>query len=508
MTIDKILRSKKSLESVRKWWINKPKEIVPPSSDLLLNTPAVELSRQIREGTLRSSTLVETMIHRCKEVNPQINAIVELFEEDALRTAREIDDYLAVLDKNTAEFAELEVKKPLLGVPFTIKNSFAVKGKNLYCGLEYRLDEPPCDSDASIVERLRRSGSFPLAYTNVPESVIAWESDNSITGRTSSPYDLRCTCGGSSGGEGALIAAHGSVMGIGSDIAGSIRMPALLNGLYGIRPWVETIPGHGHWPRATPGPVAGLTGYGPICRFAEDIPVMFDSIAEIKAPSDFKSRSPKRLIVCSGLDSEYAQPCDRDQIKAMNKVAEFISKHYNLKPQDYTMPPSRDLVRMYQNTLYPEMFLDALLGVSGGDYEEAMLHSALGLSKIKLTAIMLAHQLSIPVPEGEKQYWTNAKDKFIDEFYKLVDNDTVFVFPAFPKTHYFHGEPIPAVWDTFYTAVFNLLGAPAMVVPMGLDKDGYPRSVQLVTAPNNDYLLCKVALDLSKKFGGWTPPRV
>lgn len=89
----------------------------------------------------------------------------------------------------------------------------------------------------------------------------------------------------------------------------------------------------------------------------------------------------------------------------------------------------------------------------------------------------------------------------------MVDDNTVFVFPAFPQTHYFHTETVPAVWDTFYTAVFNLLGAPAMIVPIGLDQDGYPKCVQLVTRRDNDWLLFKVAKDLTEKFGGWKPPR-
>lgn len=90
---------------------------------------------------------------------------------------------------------------------------------------------------------------------------------------------------------------------------------------------------------------------------------------------------------------------------------------------------------------------------------------------------------------------------------QLVDEDTLFVFPAFPQTHYFHTEPVPAVNDTFYTAVFNLLGAPALICPMGLDQAGYPSSVQLVGARDNDWLLIKAAQDLSKQFGGWQAPR-
>lgn len=130
---------------------------------------------------------------------------------------------------------------------------------------------------------MMKAGSFPLAHTNVPPSVIAWESDNALFGRTSTPYDLRCTCGGSSGGEGAIIAAQGSVMGIGSDIAGSIRMPALLNGLYGIRPWAHSTPSDGHFPFPPEGEIFELTGIGPITRYVEDIAPMFEVSGTITA---------------------------------------------------------------------------------------------------------------------------------------------------------------------------------------------------------------------------------
>uniref|UniRef100_A0A1I7RQ96 Amidase domain-containing protein n=2 Tax=Bursaphelenchus xylophilus TaxID=6326 RepID=A0A1I7RQ96_BURXY len=470
---------------------------------------AVQLSNKIKEGTLTSKELVVKMIARCNEVNPKTNAIVELYEEDAVRRAEEIDQYIARFDKSSSAFAELKAKKPFLGVPFTIKNSYAVKGKKLYCGLHYRLDESPCDKDAVIVERLRKAGSFPLASTNVPPAVIAWESDNCITGRTSSPYDLRCTSGGSSGGEGSLIASQGSVMGIGSDIAGSIRMPSLLSGIFGIKPFIDTIDPEGHWPGGPKGSeVMELPGYGPMCRYAEDLPVIFDAIADVPAPSDFEKRAPKNLIVCPGLDTDYCLPLSEPQRDAWSTAVKFLSKEYGLEPSKYTMPPTKDMMKMYQNTVMPHMFRDSLLGYENGSLEREMVKALFGLSKSRMSALMLAHQLGVLVPENEKSKWSDAKKKFIESFFRLVDNGTVFVFPAFPKTHYFHNEPIPAVWDTFYTAVFNLLGAPAMVVPMGLDKDGYPRSVQLVTARNNDYLLCKVALDLSKKFGGWTPPRV
>lgn len=127
--------------------------------------------------------------------------------------------------------------------------------------------------------RLREAGSFPLAYTNVPPAAFAWESDNALFGATAIPYDSRCTCGGSSGGEGAIVSGQGSIIGIGSDIGGSIRIPCLFNGIFGLKPALEAVPGDGHIPcilaEENPSYTAKMVGYGPMCRYAEDVSLVF-----------------------------------------------------------------------------------------------------------------------------------------------------------------------------------------------------------------------------------------
>ncbi len=217
----------------------------------------------IRKGEISSAELVAAHLDRINQVNPSLNAVVEVLAKSAQRTARAVD----------ARRARGEELRPFEGVPFSIKDSIEVKDTVCSAGtLGYRTN-PPSARDATLVARLRNAGAIPIARTNLPDLLFAFESDNLIFGRTNNPYDPARTSGGSSGGEAALIAACGSPFGLGSDAAGSVRLPAHYCGIAAIKPTSGRLPRTGHMPPYG-GWIEGLWQIGPMARRVEDLQAM------------------------------------------------------------------------------------------------------------------------------------------------------------------------------------------------------------------------------------------
>jgi fatty acid amide hydrolase len=186
---------------------------------------AAELARLIASGAVSSREVVAARIARIAAVNPKLNAVVAPRFEEALAEAAAAD----------AAQARGESRGPLHGVPVTLKECFDLAGTPSTFGLPQRATHRATADDPYVV-RLRRAGAIVLGKTNVPQLLLYIESDNPVYGRTSNPWNLDRTPGGSSGGEGAIIAAGGSPLGLGSDLGGSIRFPAHFCGIHGLKP--------------------------------------------------------------------------------------------------------------------------------------------------------------------------------------------------------------------------------------------------------------------------------
>jgi len=185
---------------------------------------AATLAALIRSKQLSSRQVVQAHLDRISVVNPKINAIVTLMADDALKGAD-------AADRAVASGAELG---PLHGVPFSIKDTMDTAGVPSQRGSLLFAGYTP-DKDATSVTRFKAAGGIPLMKTNIPEFAAWTESDNRLTGRTNNPWNLDRTAGGSSGGEGAVIAAGLSPIGIGSDVAISVRGPAAFNGIAALK---------------------------------------------------------------------------------------------------------------------------------------------------------------------------------------------------------------------------------------------------------------------------------
>ena len=237
--------------------------------DELIYSSATTLAQSIRDKRVSSSEVVDAYIKRIEEINPKLNCVVQLAAEQARSQARDAD----------AALARGELRGPLHGVPMTIKDSIATAGVITTTGTLGLASYVP-QEDATVVARVRAAGAILLGNTNVPELLWAGETDNLIYGRSSNPYDLSRTPGGSSGGEGATIAAGGSAAGLGSDGAGSIRWPAHCCGIAGLMPTSGRVPRTGHWPPLN-GALDSHFRIGPMARYVEDLGLVLGVISGV-----------------------------------------------------------------------------------------------------------------------------------------------------------------------------------------------------------------------------------
>jgi len=224
---------------------------------------ALDAAAAIRSKRISSVELTEHMLARIDRYNPKLDAFVYLTRERALREARKADKAI-MRDEPPGVFE---------GVPFGIKESFAVKGEPDTWGIpEFRNSKAP--ADAAAVERLEAGGAVLTGGTNVPLNLMDWQSYNAIYGTTNNPWDLSRTPGGSSGGSAAALAAGLTYLSVGSDIGGSLRVPAMFCGVYSHKPTIDLVPTRGQ----IPGGFAGLHGFstglavaGPMARSARDL---------------------------------------------------------------------------------------------------------------------------------------------------------------------------------------------------------------------------------------------
>src|SRR5258706_11478 len=256
------------------------------------------VSERLRAKQVSPLELLDSQLARIAALQPKLNAFLHL-DPDAARTAALYATER--LSRNTSVGR-------LHGIPLTIKSCFDVIGWPNAAGSLLRAEEIPSLS-ATIVDRLRAAGAILVGTTNTPEFLMAYETDNRLTGRTSNPWNLARSAGGSSGGEAAAIAAGLSFGGVGSDGGGSARVPAHFCGICGLKPTPGRIPSTGHFP---PGNNSyGWIGVvGPMARTVADLRILFNILAgpdptdalTVPAPRQEISADPARETRIRALD--------------------------------------------------------------------------------------------------------------------------------------------------------------------------------------------------------------
>ena len=364
-----------------------------------------------------------------------------------------------------------------------------------------RRSAPAAQANATLVDRLVQAGGIPIAKTNLPDLLFSFETDNLIYGRTNNPYDVTRTPGGSSGGEAALIAACGSPLGLGSDAAGSVRVPAAFCGIASIKPTSGRLPRTGHVPPAG-GWIEALWQIGPMARYTEDLMLALQLLAR-EDDADFTSPPAllvdppdvKNLRIAYFTDNGFAA-CKPEVKAAVEECAGFFRSE-GIEVEECRPPGVEDA---YELEL-------ALLGADGADGIDAYLKAAGSHQTHKLLSGFLDHMRPhrATISEFSKRWaqWDQYRAN-LQSFFRQYD---AILCPVYTQAALPHGGSL--LEENFrgfsYTMAWNVAGAPAATVRCA-EHEGLPINVQVVTKPWRDMLALQLCHMIESQFGGWRKP--
>ncbi|KAL0275321.1 UNVERIFIED_CONTAM: hypothetical protein PYX00_003209 [Menopon gallinae] len=482
------------------------KKILPKVKNPLVLESAVSLARKIRNKEVKSRTVVAAYIERIEQVNPFINAMVDNRFDLALKEAEEVDDFLS---NNTYSLEELENNKPFLGVPFTTKESVCCEGLSFTFGMLSRRKEKGTE-DAELVRLMKEAGGILLGVTNIPELNLWCETRNNLFGQTLNPYNTTRTVGGSSGGEAAIITSCGSPIGIGTDIGGSVRMPAFYCGLFGHKPTTDLTPMKGTT-RRTGEEKNSMVTAGTITRHSEDIipflkVLVKDKLSLLTLDKQVNMEDLRIYYVENSNDSRSSRVCP-ELIQALRKAVNYLEEVSKKPSQEVDLDGTQYSYRLWRYWLSkePYQFEDEL-----GNREKRvnvfreLPLKLIGKSDFTLAAIFKLIDHYLP---KEDSIWAELTTETLrSEICDILDDGGVLLYPSHPFPANYHYSAFLRPFNFGSWAIFNVLKLPVTQVPLGLSKDGLPMGIQVVAGPYKDHISIAVARELEKAFYGWVPP--
>lgn len=475
--------------------------------DPLLLSSATELAGKIRRREVSARQVVEAHIARTVRLTPTLNALVDQRFDEARAEADRADARIA---REPAESLE-----PFLGVPCTVKECLGLRGLRQTSGLVARR-EVLAARDATAAARLRRAGFIPLGVTNVSELMMWMETYNHVYGRTNNPYDPRCTVGGSSGGEGAMVGAGASPVGLGSDIGGSIRMPAFFNGVFGHKPSAGVVPNTGHWPVAENDAQAYLAT-GPLTRRAEDLMPILRALAgpdgEDPACGEVQLGDPATVriddLTVYDVEDNGRVAVDPELKAAQRDAAAHLARlGARVRPLKHAaLKRSFDIWSAMMDEAAETRFAVHLGNGAPIRLWRAVAGRVAGRRVHTIPALALAALEGLPALLGARAARAIALGRALKaELEAQVGPKGIILYPPFPRPAPRHYTPLLSPFDFQYTAIFNVLKWPVTQVPLGLSRSGLPLGVQVATVPGGDHVTIAVACALERAFGGWRPP--
>ena len=445
--------------------------------------PAHRLAEGIRRREFSSREMLELYLDRIERLNPPLNAVVSL-DPDGARGAADAAD---------AAVARGDAIGPLHGVPMTVKDTFDTAGLRTTCGVP-AWDRVP-DRDAEAVARLRAAGAVIFGKTNVPAMAGDWQTFNPIFGVTNNPWDTARSTGGSSGGAAAALAAGLTALELGSDIAGSIRLPSNWCGVYGHKPSWGLVPQLGHLP-PPPGALsaADLAVMGPLARDVADLELALDVVAG----PDAADATAWRLDL----------PPARASNLARMRVATWLD--------DPSYPVEPEVAAVLQSAVA------ALTGAGANVVDD---EPPVGLPEVVRLHMELLYPLMDPTSPLRHREWLAANERRariraqMADYFRQVD---ALLMPVamMPAIAHDHLEPMAdrvlalADGSRSYLDLFGWVGLPtvaylpATAVPVGRTAGGLPVGIQVVGPYLEDRTTLAVARGIERVLGGFVAPRV
>ena len=450
---------------------------------------AVALLAALRTGALTSEQLVQQHLQRLADTQPHLNAATAILHDDALAEARRLD-------------SAGDTSLPLFGLPMSVKETFGLAGAQVTAGSR-RMTPEPHAHDAGIVQRLKAAGAIVIARSNVPELAMTAESTNPRYGRTNNPLAPDRVAGGSSGGEGALVGSGSSVFGVGSDILGSIRIPAAFCGVVGFKPHSGAVDGRGTWPTVT-GNTRTWLGLGPITRSVRDARLVYDVIAN--TPLGTGAMAPGgRLVTPDGMPMTIADP----YIATALAAARTALLNAGQREDRHDFSEVRHLFLQIPKLILDDFYGDwiRLLSTPGSarfsPWREAL---AQVLGKPTIDSGLLTWMLIAPLMKPRSQAavsriaegYASARTRY----HALLGEDGVMVLPTLGLLAPHHGkmnrQSLKPGVNGLFTAhtMGNYLDLPAIAVPAWKFRDsatGLVPSVSVLCAPGAEARLFDAA---------------
>jgi len=459
-----------------------------------------EIASGYRDKKFPPLEVMEAQLGRIAEVQPKLNAFVHLDADGARKQAL------------AAEAAVMRGQQlgVLHGIPLTIKSCMDAAGWPAAAGSRLR-KEYVAAVDAPLVARLRSAGAIVLGTTNTPEFLMAYETDNLLSGKTSNPWNVERSSGGSSGGEAAAIASGCSMGGVGSDAGGSIRVPAHFCGICGLKPTPGRVPASGHFPEGG-GAFGWLGVVGPMARTVADVRALFEVMAGPDAGDALSAPVPVRAIREGDirklrigiLESDALGKATPETITAVERAGVL------LKEQGFVVETKRltGLERAIELWWYffGPVIADLIRKGAVGQEEEM--------------SPMLREFVALAMADANLTYdaFLNAcaeRDKIRAEILRQMEQVTVLLSPVSARPAFRHGE---GNWrsgekenyrDTMrFSQWLNLAGFPGVAIPMGLSNEGLPIGVQVIGRPFEEETILAVAEAIERGRGAWQSPSI
>lgn len=467
-------------------------------TDLYVN-PATRLADLIRNRKVSPVEVLQAYLDRIEEINPKLNAIVTL-AANAMEKAREAE----------AAVIRGDALGPLHGIPLTIKDTIETKGLRTTSGSAMRAGSIP-EHDAPSVGRLKAAGAIILGKTNTAEMAMDYTADNPVFGRANNPYNPLLTTGGSSGGEAAAVATCLSPGGIGSDLAGSIRIPSHFCGIAGLKPTVGRVPGGGQFPPSI-GPYSLGAAIGPMARCVSDLHLLFNVLAGrgISAPGGDgavnaleKPRASLKGRRVAWYIDDGVSPVTEETGRAVEAAARALADAGLITEQ--SRPPAVERGHDLWLKLFSRASVVQLRNVYAGHEEKA--------GEFVRWRLATADNNPPPTLDDYISSWLE-RDRLRSRLVEWMDDIPLIVAPvgatpAFP--HDMHkvtvGERTLSTFRAFsYSQAFNVFDLPVIVVPAGRSSQGLPIGVQVIGRPFAEETVLAAAAIIEEALGGWQPP--